>query len=261
MTRRLRDRYDTLIVDLDGTLYRGTQAVEGAAQALTAGDQRVVYATNNAGRRAAIVAAQLRELGFAAQESDVLTSAQVGAQMLAQRLDPGASVLVVGPEALAEEVREVGLSPVRSAREGPAAVIQGYSPAATYSMLAEASYAICAGALWLATNLDANLPTERGLAPGNGAMVAALRTTTGREPLVAGKPYPALFQQAVDGSRRALVIGDRLDTDIEGANRAGLDSLLVLTGVSTREEAVRADADQRPTYVAERLDALNQAVD
>ncbi|WP_454197583.1 HAD-IIA family hydrolase [Nocardia sp. Marseille-Q1738] len=263
--KRLRDRYRALLLDLDGTLYRGHEVIEGAPEALTAsGDaaQRLVYVTNNASRGPAIVAAHLAELGFPASADDVVTSAQAAARLLAERLDPGAPVLVVGTDDLAAEVDAVGLRSIRRFDgAAPAAVVQGHSPHTAWPDLAEAAYALRADALWVAANTDKTLPNERGLAPGNGAMVAALRAASDREPVVAGKPYAPLLEDALirADSRSALVVGDRLDTDIEGANRVGLDALLVLTGVSTLDELREVPDERTPTYVSDSLDALNHA--
>ncbi|MBF6302406.1 HAD-IIA family hydrolase [Nocardia amamiensis] len=263
--KRLRDRYRALLLDLDGTLYRGHEVIEGAPEALTAdGDaaQRLVYVTNNASRGPAVVAAHLADLGFPASADDVVTSAQAAARLLAERLDPGAQVLVVGTDDLAAEVDAVGLRSIRRFNgAAPAAVVQGHSPHTAWPDLAEAAYALRADALWVAANTDKTLPNERGLAPGNGAMVAALRAASEREPVVAGKPYPPLLEDALvrADSRSALVVGDRLDTDIEGANRVGLDALLVLTGVSTLDELREAPDERIPTYVCDSLEALNHA--
>ncbi|MGW6421795.1 HAD-IIA family hydrolase [Nocardia sp. NPDC055053] len=260
---RLRDQYDALLLDLDGTLYRGPEVIDGAPKALAPdGDsaQRLVYVTNNAARGPGPVAGHLAELGYPATADDVVTSAQAAAGMLAHRLAPGARVLVVGTDDLAAEIEAVGLVPIRRFGDvPPEAVVQGHSPTTAWPDLAEAAYALRAGALWVAANTDRTLPNERGLAPGNGSMVAALRTASDREPLVAGKPYAPLMEDALErcGARNALVVGDRLDTDIEGANGLGLDSLLVLTGVSTLEEVVIAPPAQVPTYIATSLDALN----
>ncbi|WP_330231787.1 HAD-IIA family hydrolase [Nocardia sp. NBC_00508] len=261
--KRLRDRYRALLLDLDGTLYRGHEVIEGAPKALTAtgeAAQRLVYVTNNASRGPAVVAAHLAELGFPASADDVVTSAQAAARLLAERLDQGAQVLVVGTDDLAAEVDAVGLRSIRRFNgDAPAAVVQGHSPHTAWPDLAEAAYALRADALWVAANTDKTLPNERGLAPGNGAMVAALRAASDREPVVAGKPYPPLLEDALvrANSRSALVVGDRLDTDIEGANRVGLDSLLVLTGVSTLDELREAPDERIPTYLSDSLDALN----
>jgi glycerol 3-phosphatase-2 len=260
--KRLRDRYEALLLDLDGTLYRGPEVIEGAPEALadSAVPQRLVYVTNNASRGPDAVARHLAELGFVAKTDDVVTSAQAAARLLAERLDPGATVLIVGTDDLAKEVDAVGLRSIRRFNGvAPDAVVQGHSPETAWPDLAEAAYALSADALWVAANTDRTLPNERGLAPGNGAMVAALRAASGREPLVAGKPYAPLLEDALvrAGTRSALVVGDRLDTDIEGANRVGLESLLVLTGVSTLDELRDAPADRIPTYISESLDALN----
>ena len=256
----LRDGYDALLLDLDGTLYQGPQEIPGAREALAAGQQSCYYVTNNASRRPGEVAEHLTELGFDADESTVVTSSQTAARLLAENVAPGSPVLIVGTEALADEIRHVGLRPVRSFEDAPAAVVQGHSPTTGWAILAEATLAIRAGAVWVAANLDSTLPTERGLVLGNGSMVAALRTATSREPLVAGKPAAPLMEDAMRRSKcvRPLVVGDRLDTDIEGANNVGLDSLLVLTPVSTAVDVLRAAPEQRPTYLASELDALNR---
>ncbi|MFE9580888.1 HAD-IIA family hydrolase [Nocardia sp. NPDC006044] len=259
---RLRDRYEALLLDLDGTLYRGHAVIEGAPAALAddGSAQRLMYVTNNASRGPETVAAHLTELGFRASTDEVVTSAQAAARLLAERLAPGADVLIIGTDDLAAEVTAVGLHPIRRfADTPPAAVVQGHSPQTCWADLAEAAYALRADALWVAANTDKTLPNERGLAPGNGSMVAALRAASEREPLVAGKPYAPLLEDALvrAGTRSALVVGDRLDTDIEGANTVGLESLLVLTGVSTLDELKDASAESIPTYVADSLDALN----
>lgn len=260
-TPRLRDGYEALLLDLDGTLYRGSAVIEGGPAALAAGQQRLVYVTNNASRAAGSVAAHLAEMGYPAAESDVVTSAQAAGRLLAERVERGAEVLVVGTDDLAAEVKAAGLQPVRRAAESVAAVVQGHSPHTAWPDLAEASYALRAGVLWVAANTDRTLPNERGLAPGNGAMVAALRAASDREPVVAGKPYPPLLENALEraATRAALVVGDRLDTDIDGAENVGVDSLLVLTGVSTFEELAGLPAHRWPTYIAGSLAALNHA--
>ncbi|RJO75559.1 HAD-IIA family hydrolase [Nocardia panacis] len=259
---RLRDGFAALLLDLDGTLYRGVEAIAGAAEALvdSGGAQRLVYVTNNASRGPGVVAEHLTELGFVASREDVVTSAQAAARLLRERVAPGATVLVVGTDDLAAEVTAVGLRPVRRFDGAvPDAVVQGHAPTTCWADLAEAAFALRGDAVWVAANTDRTLPLERGLAPGNGAMVAALRAASDREPIVAGKPYAPLMEDALlrAGTRSALVVGDRLDTDIEGAHRVGLPSLLVLTGVSTLDELKDAPAEQIPTYIANDLDALN----
>lgn len=259
----LVDGYDLVIFDLDGVVYLGTEPVPGAVDAVNALHERripLVYATNNAARRPDEVALLLNALGIGATADEVLTSPQAAAALLADRLPAGAPVLVVGTDALRTEVTAVGLDVVDSADDKPKAVVQGYGPKVGWPELAEACVAVRAGALWVATNADRTLPSPRGPLPGNGSLVAALATALGRQPdEVVGKPAPALFHRAArrTGAGRPLVVGDRLDTDIEGAVRAGMDSLLVLTGVSTPRDVLRAAADRRPTHVAADLSALS----
>jgi HAD superfamily hydrolase (TIGR01450 family) len=257
--KTLAQQYDCLLIDLDGTMFRGRRPTDGAVQALAQVRSRAYFVTNNASRSADEVAAHLTELGFTAVADDVATSAQSAARLLADQLPPGAPVLIVGTDALADEVTAVGLRPVRSYDDNPAAVVQGLSQTLGWPELAEAALAIRAGALWVASNVDLTLPTERGLLPGNGSFVAALRAATGGEPQVAGKPAPGLLRDAAArGDFRApLVVGDRLDTDIEGANAAELPSLMVLTGVNSARDAVYAEPARRPTYIGHDLRSLH----
>jgi glycerol-1-phosphatase len=260
-TLRLIDAYDGVLLDLDGTMLRGGSPVPGAVEVvreLRNEGSAVGYVTNNASRSAAEVAAHLSGMGFEVTAERVVTSAEAATAVLAERLDPGTAVLVVGTESLVNEVRAAGLVAVRQAAAEPAAVVQGHSPHTTWSNLAEACLAIRDGVLWLACNIDPTLPTERGELPGNGSMVAALRTATGKEPEVVGKPARRLLDQAASriGSTRPLVVGDRLDTDIAGARAAGLDSLLVLTGVTDAAALLAAPRGMRPTFVAANLAAL-----
>ena len=253
--------YDVALLDLDGVVYLGPSAIAGAPESLAkaaAAGMRIAYVTNNAARTPSAIAAQLAGLGVTARAGDIVTSAQAGARLLAERLPPGAAVLVVGGTGLRAAVRERGLRPVSVASEAPAAVIEGYAPDISYSLLAEGALAVQAGALFVASNADKTLPTPRGRQPGNGALTRVIATATGQEPLVAGKPEPPLHAEAVarTGARRPLVVGDRLDTDIEGAARAGADSLLVLTGVARPPDAVLAPPHQRPSYLARDLSGL-----
>lgn len=256
----LRSAHDALLVDLDGTVYRGPVAIPGAVDALTGGDERVLYVTNNASRAPADVATHLRELGLAAAEADVVTSAQSAAKLIAEQVPEGSPVLIVGTEALADEVRQRGLRPVRAASAKPAGVVQGHSSDTDWAILAEATLAIRAGALWVAANLDPTLPSDRGILPGNGSIVAAVRMATGAEPQVAGKPAPPLMRDAVEraAAQRPLVVGDRLDTDIAGGCAAGLPTLLVMTGVSTPLDVLRASVGQRPDYIGADLGVLSR---
>ncbi|OBA93790.1 HAD family hydrolase [Mycobacteriaceae bacterium 1482268.1] len=255
--------HDCLLLDLDGTVFRGHEPTPGAVDILAAVTVRTLYVTNNASRGPDEVAQHLRAMGFRADADDIVTSAQSAARILADRLPSAAKVLIVGTDSLAAEITNVGLEPVRLWSDDPVAVVQGHSPETCWSNLAEAALAIRGGALWVAANVDKTLPSERGLLPGNGSMVAALQTATDREPKVAGKPQPTLLTDALSrGSFRSpLVVGDRLDTDIAGANAAALPSLLVLCGVSTAEETVRAAAGERPNYIAADLRSLDTNAD
>ena len=185
----------------------------------------------------------------------MVTSAQAVATLVAAEVPAGSAVLVVGGEGLVAALVERGLRPVHAAADGPVAVVQGFSPDVGWRQLTEGAYAVRSGLPWFASNLDATIPTPQGLAPGNGALVGVIATATGLRPVAAGKPETPLHDEAVrrTGATDPLVVGDRLDTDIEGANRAGVPSLLVLTGVATPVDLVQAEAAQRPTYVARDL--------
>lgn len=257
--------YDAGLLDLDGVLYVGGSAVAHAAESVAAAradGMRIAFVTNNASRRPAVVAEHLVRLGIPAETADVVTSGQAAIRHLVEHLAPGSAVLIVGTSALSELVQEAGLRPVRTVEaagaDGPRAVVQGLDTTTSWADLAEASIAIRAGALWVAGNADSTYPSDRGPLPGNGAMVAALVTATGRHPLVVGKPKPALHQESVDrvGAARPLVVGDRLDTDVLGAVRAGSDSLLVLTGVTDPDALLAAPPGMRPTYLASDLRGL-----
>jgi HAD superfamily hydrolase (TIGR01450 family) len=252
-----------VVCDLDGVVRRGSAAVPYAVEQLTALTVPVVYATNNASLTPQDVAGQLAGLGLPAAPEHVVTSSQAGAAYLAAAFTTGARVLAVGGPGVAAALAEAGMTPVTTADGGVVAVLQGYGPSVTAADLAEAAYAVQAGALWVATNRDATLPTHRGVAPGNGALIGAVATATGVQPGVAtGKPEPPLYDLSVTRlgvpKPQVLAIGDRLDTDILGAMNAGLDSLWVLTGVDDLVSFVQAPGRPTPTYAARDLRALAQ---
>jgi glycerol-1-phosphatase len=253
--------YDVLLFDLDGVVYIGGAAIPGAPQALQRAKRagaHVAYVTNNASRTPAAVASLLDGMGAPATEADVVTSAQAAARLLADKLPPKSKVLVIGGTALRLAVWERGLIPVSTATEHPAAVVQGFAPGIDYAKLAEGGLAVRAGAMFVATNADSTIPNARGTAPGNGALLKVIEYATGTVPIVAGKPEPPLHRESVirTGAQRPLIIGDRLDTDIEAAYNADTDSLLVLTGVDNPRTVTLAPPHRRPTYIAETLDAL-----
>ncbi|OII67010.1 HAD-IIA family hydrolase, partial [Streptomyces sp. CC77] len=263
-TRVLSEAYDTALLDLDGVVYAGPEAVPHAVEALAvarAGGMHLAYVTNNALRTPEAVAAHLTELGVPAAAGDVVTSAQAVARLIAEHVPQGSRVLVVGGEGLRVALRERGLVPVESADDDPAAVVQGYGgPDLPWGRFAEAAYAVARGVPWFASNTDLPVPGARGIGPGNGAAVEVVRIATGgvAEPVVAGKPLPPMHRETVlrTGAQRPLVVGDRLDTDIEGACNGGVDSLLVLTGVTDPAGLLAAVPEHRPTYVDADLRGL-----
>jgi HAD superfamily hydrolase (TIGR01450 family) len=254
--------HDVALLDLDGVVYVGPDAVPGAVEAIERAAElgmRSVYVTNNASRPPRVVAEQLRSLGVPADETDVVTSAQLAAGILAERLPAGARVLVVGGPGLHEALAAEGLVPVSSMDERPVAVVQGFGPQVGWRELAECARAVRAGLPWVATNLDLTVPTPHGPAPGNGALVAAVAEAGGRRPDdVAGKPVAGAFRDAADRmrSKSPIVVGDRLDTDLEGARAARITGLLVLTGITGVSELLAAAPGVRPDLVGRDLGAL-----
>ncbi len=253
----LAKAYDTALLDLDGVVYIGDDAVPGVIGALNQAHDdygmTLTCVTNNASRSPQRVAQHLQELGLEVTAEDVVTSAQAGATELAKLIPQGSNVFVLGSKDLAREVELVGLIPSHDDSQIYDAMIQGYWPDMPFRMLEFAASVLQTGVPWVATNMDMTIPTPTGVAPGNGTMVTALGETVNRKPtLVAGKPETPLMQQSIDRTKakRPIVIGDRLDTDIHGANNVGIDSLLVLSGVTTIEEILQAPIELRPTYLA-----------
>lgn len=256
--KKLIESFDAVLADLDGVVYAGPNAIPGAVEALQGlapAGISLAYVTNNASRTPAQVAAHLRALGAPAADDQVVSSAQAGAALLASQFPAGSKVLVVGSAALVEEVERFDMQTVADAHAKPDVVIQGFEPTLGWSDLAEAAFAINGGADWIATNTDMTIPRERGIAPGNGTLVAAVGAAVGRYPQVAGKPEAPLFHTAAKrlGAKNALVVGDRLDTDILGGNNAGMATALVLTGVDSAETALQAKTAERPRFIIENL--------
>jgi glycerol-1-phosphatase len=252
--------YDLAMLDLDGVVYVGGAAVPGAPEHLASAREqgmRLAFITNNASRPPGVVAAHLVELGVEAEDADVVTSAQAAARVLVDRYGAGARVVCLGAEGLRDALEEDDLVPV-GVEDDAAAIVTGYGPEVLWSDIMRAAVRIRDGLPWVASNTDMTFPAAFGLAPGHGVQVQMLRSFTGVDPVVAGKPERPLLDETVRrvGGRRPLMVGDRLDTDIEGAQRAGYDSLLVLTGVTGLEELVAATGELRPTYVAPDLAGL-----
>jgi len=264
----LAERFPGLVCDLDGVVYRGAQPVPHAIESLTAVSRSgggLVYATNNASRTPEAVAESLRALGLQLEADAVLTSSVAGARYLTEQVSQGAAVLAIGGSGVAEALRDAGFRPVSAddaSRSQVEAVLQGYGAQVTAAELGEAAYAIQGGALWVATNDDLTLPTDRGVAPGNGSLVRAVRVAVDTDPTVVGKPGPLLYQLAAQtlgtDAEHTLGIGDRLETDIAGAHAAGMSALHVLTGVHGPADLVRARPQLRPRFVAEDLRALTE---
>ncbi len=256
------DGVDLLLADLDGVVYKGAAAIPFAVESINraAQSRRAGYITNNASRTANSVAEHLTGLGLRVAADDVVTSPQAAVRLLADAVPAGAIVLVVGGEGLTDEVLKAGFRVTTSAEDSPAAVIQGFHPSVGWTQLAEASFALHTGIPWIATNTDWTIPVARGIAPGNGTLVSAVHTAVGRLPAVAGKPETPIFEEAVRrfGGEKVLFLGDRLDTDILGANRSGIDSVLVLTGVDGPKQVLAADRTSRPTYILGDLRGLHE---
>lgn len=252
------DGVDLLLADLDGVVYSGPKALPYAVESINRAQQtiRVGYLTNNASRTDATVAAHLTELGLTVAREDVVTSPQAAMVLLAGLVPAGSTILVVGGDGLVDELQKAGFVVTRSAEDDPAAVVQGFAPEVGWTQLAEASFALQSRPgrdelPWVATNTDWTIPQERGIAPGNGTLVSAVHTAIGRLPIVAGKPERAIFDAAVArfGATSPLFIGDRLDTDILGANRSGMPSALVMTGIDRAKQVLAVAEESRPTYL------------
>ncbi len=255
------DGTDVVLADLDGVVYAGENAIPFAVDALNAvaKNQRVGFVTNNASRTTDQVSAQLRALGIECSPSDIVSSPQAAVTILKTLVPARSTVLVIGGEGLIVEVQAAGFVVTFSADDKPAAVIQGFAPTVGWTELAEASFALHTGIPWVATNTDWTIPVARGIAPGNGTLVSAVHLAVGRLPVFAGKPERAIFDYAREkfAADNPLVIGDRLDTDILGANRAGMRSALVLTGIDGPKQAIAAGEESQPTYILGDLRELS----
>jgi len=246
--------YKGYLLDLDGTIYRGTEAVPGAKAFLAHLREKQIpylFLTNNSSATSQQVAMRLRQMGIEATADEVYTSSMATAQYLSEQAEE-ARVYVIGEEGLRTELLSHGftLTDVE-----PKYVVVGIDKEFSYEKLAIAARAVRNGAALIATNGDAALPSNHGLIPGNGSLVAAVEVASGAKATFIGKPEPIIVRYALGKLRThladTLIVGDNLHTDIEAGANSGLDSLLVLTGYSTEEDAQRHAA--RPTHVAENL--------
>ena len=253
----LAERYDCILFDLDGVLYRGEEAVPAAPPTLAELKKRgirLVFLTNNSARTPEQVADKLRAMGIAADPNEVVTSALATAELLARR--GGGRVFVIGEDGVREALAGAGLEILEGEPETADLVVVGFDGGATYAKLKTACLLVQRGAKLVATNADGSYPAADGLWPGAGALLSVITTTTGAEPEVIGKPFAPLFEAGLrrGGGGRPLIVGDRLETDIEGAARLGWDTMLVLTGVSGRADVEASGV--RPTVIAENVSAL-----
>jgi glycerol-1-phosphatase len=248
------DGVDVVLTDLDGVVYQGPDAIPFAAESLSRAQAEgltVAYITNNASRTDVQVAEQLSGFGLTVAPRDVVTSPQAALGILTGLVEPGSRILVVGGVGLTSEVEKAGFTVVTEADQEPAAVVQGFAPEVGWKQLAQASFAVGTGIPWVATNTDWTIPVKGGIAPGNGTLVSAVHTATGRMPLVAGKPETPIFEAAVSrfDAKSPMFIGDRLDTDILGAKRAGIRAVHVMTGIDRAKQLLAAPADSRPDFI------------
>ncbi|MBO1769878.1 HAD-IIA family hydrolase [Agrococcus sp. TF02-05] len=261
------DGADFLYLDLDGVVYKGPHAIPHAVESIVATGLPTAFLTNNASRTDAEVAEHLRSFGLPVEPGDVVTSPQAAMLLLERHLQPGDPVLVVGGAGIVVEIEARGWRVVRTAAEQPKAVVQGFHPTVGWNDLAEASFALArkpehGGIPWIATNGDWTIPVAGGIAPGNGTLVSAVHTAVGRLAEFAGKPETPMFDVAAArfGARSPVMIGDRLDTDILGARRAGIRSIAVLTGIDRGASLIGADPSMRPDHVIEDLRDLQQPI-
>jgi len=259
-TTPIVEAHDLVMFDLDGVVYVGDTVVDGAAEHIDRVREagcHVAFVTNNASRTPDKVAAKLEGVGVTAAAGDVVTSAQAAARVLADEHGEGARILLLGGEGLRVALVEAGLEPVDEP-DGAVAVVSGYGPDVRWRDIMRVSTLVRDGLPYVASNTDMTIPTPYGLAPGHGVLVRTISGFAGVEPVVAGKPEKPLMEETVRrvGGDRPIMVGDRLDTDIEGAHAIDVPSLLVLTGVSWLEDLAAATPELRPTYISPTLEGL-----
>ncbi|MDQ6600209.1 TIGR01457 family HAD-type hydrolase [Bacillus salipaludis] len=248
-------KYQGYLIDLDGTMYKGTERIEAAAdfvKKLANKGIPYLFVTNNSSRTPAQVADKLREFDIPAEEHQVFTTSMATANYIFSQ-KPDASVYVIGEEGIQTAIKEKGFL---TASESADFVVVGIDRAITYEKLAVACLAVRNGAVFISTNGDIALPTERGLLPGNGSLTSVISVSTQTKPIFIGKPESIIMEQALKvlgtAQDETLMVGDNYDTDIIAGMSAGMDTLLVHTGVTTKE--LLAGYDRKPTYVVDTLD-------
>ena len=255
----------SFIIDMDGVLWEGDRPLPGLLAffaALRASGRRFVLATNNAGRTPEQYTTKLAGMGVTVRNEEILTSAQACALFLARQAAPGARVFAIGESSVQQALAEQGFSLCGLYETDAAYVVCGLDRGLSWDKLATATLNIRAGAKFIGTNPDLTLPTERGLTHGNGAILAALEAASGAAPIIVGKPEPLMYQIAMErlgaDPQTTAAIGDRLETDILGAIRAGIHSLLVLSGASRPDEL--AGSEIRPTWVMQGIAEVTEAL-
>jgi glycerol 3-phosphatase-2 len=244
----LVDEFDGFLVDLDGVVWEGRELLPGAVETLStllAANKEVVFVTNNSVHQPDSYAARLREAGIATADDRVITAGAATARLAAKQVGPGQTAFVIGAPGFKETVAAAGLELLdgEAGQSADAVVVSGHREF-DYAELLTATRALQAGAALFATSRDPTLPMPGGAWPGTGATLAAIETASGRTAVTGGKPERHLFDLArglIGGARRVAMVGDRIASDIEGGRRAGLETILVLTGASSREDAERAD--------------------
>lgn len=262
----LVDAHDVVMFDLDGVVYVSGRAIDGVPEHLDRvrrAGAHPAFITNNASRTPDAVSGRLRRMGIEAEPSDVVTSAQAAAHLVRERFGTDVRVLALGGEGLLSALAAESLHvvPMDTRLAGPDeidVVVSGYGPDVRWRDIMQAATMVSRGVPYVASNTDATIPTDRGPQPGHGVLVRTIAGFAGVDPVVAGKPARPLLDETVRrvGGRSPLMVGDRLDTDIEGANNAGIPSLLVLTGVTGLDELVAAGRGTRPTYLSPDLAGL-----
>ncbi len=251
-----------VILDLDGVVYRGDRPVEGAVELVGRLHEAgivVRYATNNSMSTRAAFAQRLRGMGIEADADEIVTSTSATIDYLSRHEPEVRTILAVGAEGMVDELRASEFEVLPAAEGGDSvrgvdAVLVGLDPLFDDARQAAAVERVRGGARFIATNADARYPTPTGSLPGAGTMVAAIQDATGVEPLVIGKPEPAMFRSILEATgieaSQALVIGDNPDSDIRAARRTGIECLLVLTGVTAPDAVPRLSGERAPDHVA-----------
>lgn len=247
--------YKGYLIDLDGTMYKGTEKIEAASRFVHELKNRNIpylFVTNNSSRTPDQVAAKLTEFDIPTEPKQVFTTSQATANYIYEQ-KPDASVYVIGEDGIREALTERGFT---FEDEKPDYVVTGIDRQITYEKLGKACLAVRAGAKFVSTNADIALPTERGFMPGNGSLTAVVSVSTGVQPTFIGKPERIIMEQALEAlgvkKEETIMVGDFYDTDIMAGMNAGIDTLLVLTGVTTREQL--KNVEKQPTYVIDSLD-------